>query len=177
MALDQDYFDSIHIDVVKKKYYNANKVEAVFADIRKQAQELMEENARLREQLQGVGDRKAELGEAVFSAQELYRDIIEKANRRATAIVAEAEQKRLAIDGENQRQQDYSVQKVEQGFDRVRRQQQAAMDALNAAWQDFLCGLYPDEPDASPEPDSDLPEDLSEKVDAIARELFALENG
>ena len=79
MALDQEYFDSIHIDVVKKKYYNANKVEAVFADIRKQAQELMEENARLREQLQGVGDRKAELGEAVFSAQELYRDIIEKA--------------------------------------------------------------------------------------------------
>ena len=102
MALDQEYFDSIHIDIVKKKYYNANKVEAVFADIRKQAQELMEENARLREQLQGVGSRKAELGEAVFSAQELYRDIIEKANRRAAAIVAEAEQKRLAIDGENQ---------------------------------------------------------------------------
>ncbi len=176
MALDREYFDSIHIDIVKKKYYNANKVEAVFADIRKQAQELMEENARLREQLQGVGSRKAELGEAVFSAQELYRDIIEKANRRATAIVAEAEQKRLAIDGENQRQQDYSVQKVEQCFDRVRRQQQAAMDTLNAAWQDFLCGLYPDEPGAAPESDSDLPEDLSEKVDAIARELFALEN-
>ena len=176
MALDQEYFDSIHIDVVKKKYYNANKVEAVFADIRKQAQELMEENARLREQLQGVGDRKAELGEAVFSAQELYRDIIEKANRRAAAIVAEAEQKRLAIDGENQRQQDYSVQKVEQCFDRVRRQQQAAMDTLNAAWQDFLCGLYPDEPGTVSESDSDLPEDLSEKVDAIARELFAMEN-
>ena len=47
---------------------------------------------------------------------------------------------------------------------------------LNAAWQDFLCGLYPDESGAAPESDSDLPEDLSEKVDAIARELFALEN-
>lgn len=176
MALDQDYFDSIHIDVVKKKYYNANKVEAVFADIRKQAQELTDENARLREQLRGVVDRKAELGEAVFSAQELYRDIIEKANRRAAAIVAEAEQKRLAIDGENQRQQDYSVQKVEQCFDRVRRQQQAAMDTLNAAWQDFLCGLYPEELGSAPEADADLPEDLSEKVDAIARELFAMEN-
>ena len=175
MALDQEYFDSIHIDVVKKKYYNANKVEAVFADIRRQAQELTEENARLREQLQGVGDRKAELGEAVFSAQELYRDIIDKANRRAAAIVAEAEQKRLAIDGENQRQQDYSVQKVEQCFDRVRRQQQAAMDTLNAAWQDFLCGLYPEESLSPSEPDPDMPEDLREKVDAIARELFALE--
>ena len=48
MALDQDYFDLIHIEVVKKKYYNANKVEAVFADIRRQAQELTEENAALR---------------------------------------------------------------------------------------------------------------------------------
>ncbi len=29
MALDQKYFDDINIDVVKKKYYNANKVNAV----------------------------------------------------------------------------------------------------------------------------------------------------
>ena len=29
MALDQEYFDSIQIDVVKKKYYNANKVNAL----------------------------------------------------------------------------------------------------------------------------------------------------
>ena len=28
MALDQNYFDAINIDVVKKKYYNANKVNA-----------------------------------------------------------------------------------------------------------------------------------------------------
>ena len=31
MALDQNYFDAINIDVVKKKYYNANKVNAVGA--------------------------------------------------------------------------------------------------------------------------------------------------
>ena len=50
------------------------------------------------------------------------------------------------------------------------------MDTLNAAWQDFLCGLYPEELGFAPEADPDLPEDLSEKVDAIARELFAMEN-
>ena len=44
MALNKEYFDSIHIDVVKKKYYNANKVEAVFSDIKKQALAMYEEN-------------------------------------------------------------------------------------------------------------------------------------
>ena len=43
MALDQEYFDAIHIDVVKRKYYNANKVEAVFEDIRRQAAALTAE--------------------------------------------------------------------------------------------------------------------------------------
>ena len=37
MALNKEYFDAIHIDVVKKKYYNANTVEAVFSDIKEQA--------------------------------------------------------------------------------------------------------------------------------------------
>ena len=37
MALDKAYFDAIHIDVVKKKYYNANKVNALLADVRAQA--------------------------------------------------------------------------------------------------------------------------------------------
>ena len=44
MALDQKYFDDINIDVVKKKYYNANKVNAVLEDIREQALRLEEEN-------------------------------------------------------------------------------------------------------------------------------------
>ena len=38
MALDAEYFDSIYIEVVKKKYYDAGKVQAVFADIREQAE-------------------------------------------------------------------------------------------------------------------------------------------
>ena len=48
MALNQDFFDSIQIDVVKRKYYNANKVNAVFDEIRLQAQELITENESLR---------------------------------------------------------------------------------------------------------------------------------
>ena len=58
MALNQEYFDAIHIDVVKKKYYNANKVEAVLQDIRAQALALNAENALLRQQLNSSAARK-----------------------------------------------------------------------------------------------------------------------
>ena len=45
MALDKEYFDGIQIDLVKKKYYNANKVNAVFADIQAQVQTLLKKAA------------------------------------------------------------------------------------------------------------------------------------
>ncbi len=183
MALDQEYFDAIHIDVVKKKYYNANKVEAVFADIRQQAQALQDENAELRRQLAEKGDPGAEITDAVYSAQSVYRAIIERANERAQAILEQAEQQRLAILDENQRQRDYSVQLVERCLQRVRDQQQNALGTLNAAWQEFLCGLYPEDEDAVSRrsrepvetPAEEIPADLGEKVDAIARELFSME--
>ncbi len=182
MALDQAYFDSIHIDVVKKKYYNANKVEAVFADIRQQAQALRDENEELRRQLEAKNDPSAEITDAIYSAQSVYRAIIERANQRAEAILEQAEQQRLAILDENQRQRDYSVHVVDQCLQRVRDQQQAAIDTINAAWQEFLCGLYPEESDVSSSrrgpaetAATEIPPDLGEKVDAIARELFAME--
>ena len=172
MALDKDYFDSIQIDVVKKKYYNANKVEAVFSDIRRQAEALMEENAELRRRLRGQDDRRAELGEAVYSAQEVYRLIVEKANQRAAEILAEAEAMRRSALLETQRQSDYSVQLVESCLRRVREQQKASLESIDAAWQQYLCGLYPDQEEPAQE---EAPADLSEKVDAIAREMQALE--
>ena len=38
MALDKEFFDSVNIDVVKKKYYNANKVNALLSNIQQQAE-------------------------------------------------------------------------------------------------------------------------------------------
>lgn len=73
MALDREYFDSISIELVKKKYYNANKVNAVFDEIRDQAIALSEENKALKKQLEGLNSKKAEIGEAVMSAQSRIR--------------------------------------------------------------------------------------------------------
>lgn len=186
MALNSEYFDAIHIEVVKKKYYNANKVEAVLADIRRQAEEMNAENERMHSALSALADRRVELGDAMLSAQGVYRGIIEKANARADEIVADAERKAAALVEETQRQQDEAVQRVERLFGTMKEQHLAAIDALNREWQAYLCGLYAEEApaaaDAEAEPEETaeeastqpLPADLADKVDAIAKELFAI---
>ena len=168
MALDKAYFDGIHIDVVKKKYYNANKVEAVFADIRRQAEELTAENERMHQALSTLADRRVELGDAVLSAQGVYRGIVEKANARADEILKDARQKAEEIVAETQRQQEDAVQRVERLFSTMKQQHLDAINTLNDEWQDYLCNLYPEQAEQQ------APEDLEEKVGAIARELFEI---
>ena len=193
MALDREYFDAIHIDVVKKKYYNANKVEAVFSDIRRQAEQLSAENEQMRAQLAALNGTKVEIGGAVMAAQALYKEIVDKAEAQAAEIRAGAERERAQLLDETRRQQEYAVQRVEKCYDSMKQQHMASIDALNAEWQDFLCGLFPDgkTPDEPEEPDEaettesavepETPESaidqgaLEEKIGAIARELFSID--
>ena len=79
MALDQAYFDAIDIEIVKKKYYNANKVEAVFEDIRRRARELTEENERMRRQLALLTGQKDEIGETLLSAKSIAQNMLREA--------------------------------------------------------------------------------------------------
>ena len=194
MALDAAYFDSIYIAVVKRKYYDAAKVQAVFEDIRRRAEELNEENARLRRELEQHNERRVELGDALLSAQSVYQDVVDKARVRADAITAEAEKRSQALLAETRReseqilarsrkQEENAARRVEAAFDRMKQLHLASVDALNAQWQAFLCSLDgEEEPEsvreeprpAEPEPE-ELPADLEEKVGAIAQELFAME--
>lgn len=176
MALDKEYFDAIHIDVVKKKYYNANKVEAVFSDIREQAIAMHEENLAMKQQLAELSNSKDEIVDAVLSAKSIYNEIISKANARAADIIAEAENKRDSIMEESMRLQEYAVKRVHDCYARIKEQHMAGIEALNAEWQSFLCGLYPEDEVSEKTVDDGVPADLSEKVGAIAKELFAIGN-
>ena len=132
MALDREYFDAIHIDVVKKKYYNANKVEAVFSDIRRQAEQLSAENEQMRAQLAALNGTKVEIGGAVMAAQALYKEIVDKAKAQAAEIRAGAERERAQLLDETRRQQEYAVQRVEKCYDSMKQQHMASIDALNS---------------------------------------------
>lgn len=174
MALDREYFDAINIELVKKKYYNANKVNAVLEDIRAQATALEEENERLRAQLRILNGQKEEIGEAVLSAQQIYRDIVSRANDRADEIIADAERRRGELERANDSVQEYAVRRVESCFSMLREQQLAAIEAINAEWQDFLCGLYSHEDAIEAEAEA-LPADIEEKLAAIAGGLKGLD--
>ena len=169
MTLDKEYFDSIDIEVVKKKYYNANKVNAVFADIRAGVEALQAENEAMRKELAELNEKRESIGAAVLSAQQIYREIVDKANVRAAEIVAEAEKRGEELRQDNMRQQEYAVRRVESCFSALREQYQGAIDTINSEWQDFLCGLY--SPEDEQEAKAALPSDMDEKLAAIASGL------
>ena len=178
MALDKAYFDAVHIDVVKKKYYNANKVNALLEDIRDQAEALEAENGALKAQLGEISRRRDEIGDTLLTAQAAARDIIGKAKVQAGRILADAQRQREEILSGAADQQEYAVACVERAFDKLKRQQQENLDTLNGLWQEFLCGLAADAPAPAPaeapetQPD-DTPRinELETMVNNIAREL------
>lgn len=185
MALNQEYFDAIHIDVVKKKYYNANKVEAVFSDIRRQAEALYAENESMKAQLAAMNGKKFEIGDAVLSAQAIYREIVDKARARAAEIIAQAERQREETEKETRQQQEYAVQRVESCYARIKEQHMACIEAINSEWQEFLCGLFPEDAEQNEPAAAELdgvpqagpmtaPDDLEDKIGAIAQELFSI---
>lgn len=141
MALNQAFFDAIDIEVVKKKYYNANKVNALLDDIRTQAFALAEENDSLREQLRILSEKKAEIGEALMGAQVLAKRIIEQANTRADEIVRDAEKRRDDILKDSSKAQEYAARSVEAVIEDLKAEHLHCIDLLTARWQSFLCGL------------------------------------
>lgn len=206
MALDKDFFDSIHIDVVKKKYYNAGKVESVFSQIREQAEALTEENKLMKLRLSELENKRYDIGEAIISAQSIYNDIISKANAKAATIIADAKAKREELLGGSLQQQEQAVQRVESFYTRLRDSHLASIEALNNEWQSFLCSLVTEDDDlgdhdfsddsvecsANDSPfaltesvddsvlfgdsDVDLPSEIKAQMDAIAQQIFSLED-
>ena len=184
MALDKAYFDSINIDVAKKKYYNVNKVEAVLADIRREAEALNAENAELQKQVELLSGEKSAIGDVLVSARNAAEKIMTDADRRAeaklrdaearaAAMLAETEQKCKIMLDEAKRQENHAVRCVEETYRRLKEMQIAAVARLNDDYQDFLCRLYPEPED---EGKQEIPADLSDKVSAIADELFSIGN-
>ena len=181
MALDKEFFDSINIELVKKKYYNANKVNAVLEDIRTQAAALSEENQTLRKQLETFNGQKAELGDAVMSARTVYKEIVDMANACAATIIKDAQHKHDEMCEENTRMQDYAVKRVGDCMEKLRVQTQQTLELINSEWQSFLCDLEGKSEEAAPEKITEKTAektypDIGEKLEAIEKELHSINN-
>lgn len=191
MALDQAYFDAISIDLVKKKYYNANKVEAVLEDIKRQALLLNRENELLGRQLYALHGQKDEIGDTLLSAKAIAQQIIADAQTQAEKILAEAKRQSRDLTAEAER----SSREARDEAEALRREMPQRLDELEQRLRVQLLGMmetigdelhaFPaaglpeddraDEAEEPEAPDGDAPADLSDKVESIAREISALE--
>ena len=151
-----------------------------------------QENELLRTQLEALNGQKSEIGDTLLSARALAKKIedqaraqaeetIRQAQEKADAIVREAEHKRRELAQSLPDQQEYAAKCVENCLNKLKKQHIEAIEMLNNEWQDFLCGLMPEEHTAEPEQSDaevqenteDMPE-LRERVNAIAKELMEI---
>ena len=185
MALDQAYFDAIKIDLVKKKYYNANKVEAVLEDIRRQALLMGRENELLGRQLFALHGQKDEIGDALLSAKTIAQQIITDAQTQAEKILTEAHRLSRSMTAEAEKARDQALaeaeaaqralpQRLDELEQRLRLQLLGMTDEICGELKSFSAAVEDVEDPAPIEEDAPAPADLSDKVDAIARELEAI---
>lgn len=200
MALDQAYFDAIHIDVVKKKYYNAGKVEAVLEDIRRQALLMNRENELLAGQLNALHGQKAEISDTLLSAKSIAQQIIADAQSQADKILADAQQQSRELNARTEREcraarrqaEDLRralPQRLEELERELRVQLLGLTDEVCGTLHGFSVEAEEPAPEAEDEPEDEMtvegeipledadaaPADLSDRVDAIAREIAEID--
>lgn len=182
MALDQAYFDAINIDLVKKKYYNANKVEAVLEDIRRQALLLNRENELLGRQLYALHGQKDEIGDTLLSAKTIAQQIIADAQSQADKLLADARRQNREMTSEAER----NIRQARAEAEAMRQELPRRLDELERRLRVQLLGMMDElsgelkgfsAEECSAEAENAAPADLSDKVDAIARELEAISSG
>lgn len=91
MALNQEYFNSIHFDLVLRKYYNANKVDSAFRDIRDQAIALNSENENLKDRINLLGKQKEEISNILITARSVGDKYVVDAQAQADELVRKAQ--------------------------------------------------------------------------------------
>jgi len=150
-------------------------------------QSLEEENTRRKDEIsetllstkvisqQMLADADEEAGKVVAAAQEEAAKIIAAARAREEAA-AKAEEKLSSITANTKAFEAEALQRYLDMTARMREQHRACIDEINRSLQEFLSTM---DDDVLPElpAQEDAPEDLSDRVDAIAKEMFSLLNG
>ena len=206
MSLTKEYFDSIQIDLVKRKYYNANKVHAVFDDIQRQAQELIEENEALRAMLAEREDDTSKTSRDVEKLQQVYRETMERARTRSDALIRETEDSLRRQQTEAQKSKDMASRLLVEAVSMLKQREEENTDFLNRQLQKYISAFdgtvdteaafskepdfpedkvteaiqplveQPEEINVPGDPDPEDQEELKRKVKALAQEIHEMEN-
>lgn len=95
--LTKEYVESISFEIAKQKYYNANKVNSVFDELKSGAFELIDENAALKaeldalkKQLDEIEESREKVGNIMLNAEKSAEKIVSDAKTEAIKIIADA---------------------------------------------------------------------------------------
>ena len=95
--LTKEFVESISFEIAKQKYYNANKVNAVFDELKSGAVELIDENAALKaeldalkKQLDEIEESREKVGDIMLNAEKSAEKIVSDAKTEAIKIIADA---------------------------------------------------------------------------------------
>lgn len=91
MALDELLFELANLNVIKKRYYDVNKVNSLLNSIKRSAEETDKENKRLKEQLDELNGKRTQIADMLLEAQTMSKEIAGKASTRADRLMKEAQ--------------------------------------------------------------------------------------
>lgn len=175
MPTGKEYFESLGLEIAKRKYYNAAKVESVIGDFSRRAAALEEENASLRKRVEALACGREEIGEAILSAKTISQQLIAEAKEQAETILAdaraeagrltaEAEERSRALAAAAEEREQKTIRAAQESYLQLRGQCQDAVRLLDGEWQRFLCSFADD----LPEKKEALPGDLADRLGALA---------
>ena len=181
MALDRNYFNKIVLEPVRRKYYSLTDVDNLLVDIRSQATAMLQEaesaSARVISAEQQAEALCRENTELRANAEALSREVsslraeIEelKLNNDSLLAVQQQSQQRAARPVTDSEDRAALLARVERFYVSARDSYVHAISHLDEEWQSLSA-------EAGVQPPSAVPEDLSQKVSSIARELEEIES-
>lgn len=146
--LNNEFFNSLRFNKVRRKYYDATAVDTVLLDIRIRAEEMNKELSGLRRTL---------------SEKDVEIEILKARLLQAEAKADDALKANSAAKNKNEADQNTALSMVGDFYSKVRTGYERQLEDLNEMWQSFLCNYgSQDEP---------VPDDLESKIGRIASEI------
>lgn len=180
MALDRNYFNSINLDPIKRKYYDVTAVDNLLVDIRKQAELINHRYEDMKQELDSALNAREDYrqkGQALSQEIIVLREKLAEAERRAE----EAEDRAAALEviadnvsGKHLAQPQTiiedtqpAMEKITEMYSFMREMLTAGIENLDREWQSFSSASVSGEK---------TPSDLSQKIGKIAAALQEINN-
>ena len=181
MALDRNYFNNIVLEPVRKKFYPVKEVDDLLVDIRSQAIAMLHEtealSARSLSAEQQADSLRMENGELRTNAETLSREISSlraeidelKLNNESLRTVQQQTQQRISRPLSFSEERTALLSRVEKFYSSAREVYINAISRLDEEWQTLSA-------ETNEKTAEVIPEDLSQRVLNIARELEEIES-